>query len=626
MHVLYEDAGKLKAETIFSEADTSLQVESASGKRSKIKRNAVLFTFAQPAPDALLPAAETLAATLEPDFLWEVAPQEEFDAAVLAEDYFGHAPDAVEKTAVILALSAAPAYFHRRGRGAFRPAPPDILKAALAAIEKKRLQAQQQQEWTDAMVAGQLPDALRPVATTFLDQPDKNSLQWKAFDAAVQQLAISPEKLLLALGVWPNPLAMMRQRFLATHFPKGVEWPPVAVEPWGADLPQADIEAYSVDDSSTIEIDDALSVCLIDDDTIRVGIHIAVPALATPRGSEFDAMARSRMSTVYMPGDKIPMLPRELIQAFSLDAGQWRPTLSLYVTGNRHTGEVLAADTRLERIRVAANLRHDAMGDQVTEEALADPDADLPHGHWLRPLWQFALRLCAARDQVRGKPENNDRIEYSFELDGPANDPDAVIRLIPRRRNAPLERLVAEYMILANTQWGALLARHGVPGIYRSQQMGRTRMSTQALPHESIAVPQYIWSTSPLRRYVDLVNQGQILAAAEHGVSARLAAPYKPKDADLYALIGAFDSQYTLWGEFQSALERYWCIRWLQQQGLKEVHAHVLRENLVRLACAPLVTRINGLPAFERGQELVLDILGCDELGLDIDCRLREAL
>ncbi|MGB6006578.1 ribonuclease catalytic domain-containing protein [Castellaniella sp.] len=626
MHVLYEDAGKLKAETIFSEADTSLQVESVSGKRSKIKRNNVLFTFEQPAPDTLLPSAEALAATLEPDFLWEFAPQEEFEAAALAEDYFGHAPDAVEKTALILALSAAPAYFHRRGRGTYRPAPPDILQAALAAIEKKRLQAEQQQQWTDALVAGQLPEALRSVARTFLDQPDKNTLEWKAFDAAIQQLGASPEKLLLSLGVWPDPLTMMRERFLATHFPKGTEWPPVAVEPWGAELPQADVEAYSVDDSSTTEIDDALSVTLPDDDTLRVGIHIAVPALAIPRGSAFDDMARSRMSTVYMPGDKIPMLPRELIAAFSLDEGQWRPALSLYVTARRHDGEILSTDTRLERIRVTTNLRHDHIGGSITAEALADPDAEVPYAHWLRPLWEFAQHLSAARDQARGKPENNDRVEYSFELDGPADDPDSIIRLIPRQRNAPLERLVAEYMILTNTQWGALLARHGVPGIYRSQQMGRTRMSTQALPHESIAVPQYIWSTSPLRRYVDLINQGQILAAAEHGVSARLAAPFKPKDADLYALIGAFDSQYTLWGEFQSSMERYWCIRWLQQQGLKEVRAHVLRENLVRLACAPLVTRINGLPAFDRGQEIMLDILGYDDLGLDIECRLREAL
>jgi len=624
MYVLYEDTGKLKAETLFSEADTSLQVESASGKRSKIKRAAVLFTFEHPSAETLLPEAEALASTLDIGFLWECAPQQEFEAAALAEDYFGHPPGAVEKTALILALSAAPAYFHRRGRGAYRPAPPDILQAALAAIEKKRRQAELQQQWTDDLVAGRLPDALQPVARTFLDRPDKNTLEWKAFEAAVQQLSIPPEKLLLQLGVWPHPLAMMRDRFFATHFPKGTQWPPVATQDWGADLPRNEIEVYSVDDSSTTEIDDAISVTLPDADTIRVGIHIAVPTLAITRGSEFDDMARSRMSTVYMPGEKIPMLPDELISAFSLDEGQWRPTLSLYVTGKMEDGEILGTETRLERIRVTGNLRHDQLGDQISEAALQDPDAQVPYAHWLRPLWHFALKRAAVRDRIRGKPENNDRIEYSFEIEGPADDPNSTVRLIPRQRNAPLERLVAEYMILANSQWAALLAQHGVPGIFRSQQTGRTRMSTQPLPHESIAVQQYAWSTSPLRRYVDLINQGQIIAAAEHGVSARLVAPFKPKDADLYAIIGAFDSQYTLWGDFQSSMERYWCIRWLQQQRIKEVGAYVLRDNLVRLSCAPFVTRINGLPAMERGDAIVLDILGYDELGLDIECRLHE--
>jgi len=625
MHVLYEDSGKLKAETILSQTDASLQVESATGKRSKVKRNTVLFEFEQPAPETLLEQAQALAGELDADFLWECAPQEEFEAAALAEEYFGHPPNAVEKTALIMALGAAPAYFHRRGRGLYRPAPPDILQAALAAIEKKRRQAELQQQWTDALVAGELPDALRAVAHGFLDRPDKNSSEWKAFDAAVQHLGTTPERLLLSLGVWPHTLALLRHRFLSQHFPKGTDWPPVEVGPYGADLPEADVEAYSVDDSHTIEIDDALSVALPDEHTIRVGIHIAVPALAVTRGSTFDDMARSRMSTVYMPGQKIPMLPAELIAAFSLDEGQWRPALSLYVTARRDTGEVLATDTRLERIRVVGNLRHDQLDALVTEDALNDPAAPLPHGHWLRPLWQFSQRLCARRDEVRGKAENNDRIEYSFEIEGPADDPSSIVRLIPRRRNAPLDRLVSEYMILANSLWGGMLAQHGVPGIYRSQQGGRVRMSTQALPHEAIAVPQYIWSTSPLRRYVDLVNQGQIIAAAEHGVSARLAAPFRPKDADLYAIIGAFDAQYALWAEFQASMERYWCIRWLQQQGLREVRANVLRENLVRLACAPFVTRINGLPELERGHEVTLDILGYDELALDIDCRLREA-
>jgi exoribonuclease-2 len=320
------------------------------------------------------------------------------------------------------------------------------------------------------------------------------------------------------------------------------------------------------------------------------------------------------------------MLPDTLIEAFSLDAGQTRPALSLYVQADLDSGEIIATETRLERIQVRENLRHNHLDDAVTEEALDDPHADLPYGEWLRPLWRFARHLAAQREQVRGKPENNNRTDYLFYLEGDAEDPDARVILVPRRRNAPLDRLVAEYMILTNNLWGGLLAKHGVPGIYRSQQAGRVRMSTQALPHEAIGVPQYAWTTSPLRRYVDLVNQGQLLATVEHGVSARLVAPFKPKDADLFAIIGAFDSQYAIWGEYQSAMERYWCMRWLQQQGSSRVRATVIRDDLARLECAPLVTRVSGLPALERGEVITLDISGYDELNLEMDCRYVETV
>jgi exoribonuclease-2 len=623
MYVLYEDSGNFKAEKIFSQSDATLQVESESGKRSKIKKANVLFEFDQPRPTELLEQAQTLASSLEIDFLWECAPQDEFEATEFARDYFGHEPGAVEKAALVFALNSAPAYFHRRGKGKYRPAPEDILKAALAAIEKKRKQAEQQQAWTDQMVAGTLPDELAEEARTFLTRPDKNTMGWKAFEAAVARLNTTPEKLLLSLGAWPHPLALHQSRFLATHFPKGTGFPAVQMPVLSDDLPHADVEAYSIDDSQTFEVDDALSVATLEPGIVRVGVHIAAPSLAIERDSDLDKLARSRMSTVYTPGFKIPMLPGELIQAFSLDEGQLRPALSLYVTANLETGELLSSETRLERIKVRENLRHDKLDHLITEEAINDPNAQLPYSHWLRPLWQLAMHLVRQREAIRGKPESNNRIDYSFLLEGPHDDPNSVVQLVPRRRNAPLDRLVAEYMILANSQWGGLLAEHGVPGIYRSQQAGRVRMSTHALPHEAIGVAQYAWSTSPLRRYVDLVNQRQLLAAAQHGVSARLVAPFKPKDADLYAIIGAFDSQYTLWGEHQSAMERYWCLRWLRQQGLETVPATVLREDLVRLECAPLITRVAGLPELERGQRVQLDILGTDELALELMCRLR---
>lgn len=624
MYVLYEDSGNFKAEKIFSQSDSTMQVESESGKRSKIKNTSVLFSFEQPAPAVMLEQARDLAQTLEIDFLWECAPQEEFDAATFAQDYFGHAPSAVEKAGLIFALNSAPAYFHRRGKGQYRPAPPDILAAALAAIEKKQKQAAQQQEWTEQLVAGQLPEAIAEVAHALLTRPDKNTLQWKAFEAAIEQLNTNPEKLLLQLGAWPHALAVHQHRFMTANFPKGTQFAPVQVSEINADLPTADVVAYSVDDTSTTEVDDALSVTRLDDDIVRIGVHIAAPGLAITRGSDLDKLARTRMSTVYIPGLKIPMLPNELIDAFSLDAGKPKPALSLYVTANLATGELLSTETRIERIQVRENLRHNLLDEFVTDEALADPQSDLPYAEWLRPLWAYAQHLSKQREEVRGKPENNNRVEYSFVLDGPYDDPDTPVQLVPRRRNAPLDRLVAEYMIMTNNIWGGLLAQHGVPGIYRSQQMGRVRMSTHALPHESIGVPQYAWCTSPLRRYVDLVNQWQLIATVEHGVSARLVAPFKPKDADLFAIIGAFESQYTVWSDYQSAMERYWCLRWLQQQGLRTVQASVLRDDLVRLSCAPLVTRIPGLPELERGQIITLDILGFDELALELDCRLRE--
>jgi exoribonuclease-2 len=500
------------------------------------------------------------------------------------------------------------------------------LAAALAAQEKKQRTALLTEEWAQAIAAGQLPPEITLSAMSLVTKPDKNSQAWKALEAACTQRQTSPERLLLDAGAWPHALALHKGRFLANYFPRGTDFAPCDVPAIARELPLAEVEAYSVDDISTTEIDDALSVTQLPNGLLRVGIHIAAPGLSVTKDSALDKLARARMSTVYMPGDKIPMQPDEVIAAFSLDEGRPVPVLSLYVTANPDTGEILSHESRLERLTVRANLRHNALDDLITEESLADPSIELPHNDWIRPLWKLSLALCKQREIVRGKPENNNRVEYSFYVDGDPDDPASTVRIVPRLRNAPLDRLVAEYMILANSTWGGLLATHGRPGIYRSQQTGRVRMSTHALPHEAIGVAQYAWCTSPLRRYVDLVNQWQLIAAIEHGVSAPLVAPFKPRDADLFAIIGGFESQYVAWHDFQNSMERYWCLRWLQQQHVTECEATVLKEDLVRLSHAPMIVRLAGLPALERGQRILLHITAIDELALEMDCRFIESM
>jgi exoribonuclease-2 len=177
-------------------------------------------------------------------------------------------------------------------------------------------------------------------------------------------------------------------------------------------------------------------------------------------------------------------------------------------------------------------------------------------------------------------------------------------------------------MILANSHWGGWLAQFGVPGIYRSQASllpgVKVRMGTKPLPHAGMGVPQYTWATSPLRRYVDLVNQWQIIACARHGATAALVAAFKPKDATLFSVISGFDGAYTAYNAFQNGIERFWTLRWLEQNGVTELEASVMKDGLVRADTLPLVLRANGTENLLRGTRVRVRITGSDLLTLDL--------
>ena len=137
-----------------------------------------------------------------------------------------------------------------------------------------------------------------------------------------------------------------------------------------------------------------------------------------------------------------------------------------------------------------------------------------------------------------------------------------------------------------------------MPGIYRSQASlapgVKVRMGSKPAPHAGIGVSQYSWATSPLRRYVDLVNQWQIVACVRHGRTAALAAPFKPRDASLFSIISSFDAAYAAYNDFQQTIERYWTLRWLAQHGVRELEATTMKDGLVRADTLPLVFKCVG--------------------------------
>jgi exoribonuclease II len=141
-----------------------------------------------------------------------------------------------------------------------------------------------------------------------------------------------------------------------------------------------------------------------------------------------------------------------------------------------------------------------------------------------------------------------------------------------------------------------------------------------------MGVAQYAWATSPLRRYVDLVNQWQLIACARHGKTAALAAPFKPRDAMLFSVVSAFDAAYAAYADFQRAIERYWTLRWLEQNGAKTLTASVMKDGLVRADDLPLVFKALGCEALPRGAHVRVAITGLDTMTLDVHARLAERL
>jgi exoribonuclease II len=170
----------------------------------------------------------------------------------------------------------------------------------------------------------------------------------------------------------------------------------------------------------------------------------------------------------------------------------------------------------------------------------------------------------------------------------------------------------------------------GVPAIYRSQASlapgVKVRMGTKAQRHAGIGVACYAWSTSPLRRYTDLVNQWQIIACVQSGATAALVAPFKPKDAQLFAIISGFDAAYSSYNGFQASMERLWTLKALQQNGITELEASLFKDGMVRADAWPLVLPVMGADGLPRGARVRVKLGEIDEIALDVNGTVVERL
>ena len=584
MNIFYEESGQFKVASIVQKNDATYQVDTQHGKRTKVKANNVFAEFDGDMA-AFLENAQAQAAGIDTDLLWEVCGEEEFTAEAIAEEYYGHAPTKTELAATLIALYAAPMYFYKKAKGVFKAAPEETLKQALAAIERKKQQDAQIDAWAEALKRGEMPSEIAADLKTILHAPDKQSLTYKAFTKAADELKISAYELAKKTGGITSIPQYLQDGFEIKYFPKGTGFPDLPL-PEMPDLPKADVTAFSIDDESTTEVDDALSLTDLGNGMKRVGIHIAAPSLAIKQGDKMEKNIMERLSTVYFPGGKITMLPENWIAAFSLDAGAYRPSISIYFDVDSEFN-VGAPTCKIEAVNIAENLRIQTIEPHFNAETGLDEAGEMMFAHHQDLIWfyQFAIALQKARGKY--EPDRAPQYDYSIELDEEGN-----VSAVRRERGSPIDTLVSEMMILANSTWAQMLDENELPGLFRVQPAGKVRMSTKSEPHIGMGVQHYGWFTSPLRRAADYINQKQLISLIDDSAEPL----YQNSDAELFAALRDFDAAYTAYTDFQRQMEAYWSLVYLQQQGTSELTATILKEDLVRIEGLPLVTRATGIP------------------------------
>jgi exoribonuclease II len=332
-----------------------------------------------------------------------------------------------------------------------------------------------------------------------------------------------------------------------------------------------DLSLMTIDGQATLDFDDAIS---LEDmgDHLRLGVHIVDVGHFVKKGDPLDTAALERGSSIYMPDQRIPMLPQALAEGLcSLQAGKDRPAISTLIRIYPNA-ELIDYEVVASRIRVARQLTYF----DVNQVADADPDM---------------VRLRGVASGFRGRRLAEGAVQITLPEINVWVSPTGDISVNRINRESAGRMLVAEIMIMANWLMAKFLAEQGVPAVYRSQPepkdrlyrgdvgtlfqnvmqrrlLNRFALGPRPERHSGLGLDAYVTATSPIRKYFDLVTQRQIRAALG------MEDPYG--EPELMRIIQALEQPMTRVGLVQRARVRYWLLKHLERRVGEKLEAIVL--------------------------------------------------
>ena len=327
------------------------------------------------------------------------------------------------------------------------------------------------------------------------------------------------------------------------------------------------LKTYTIDDESTTEIDDGLSVETLEDGKTRIWVHIADPTRLVEMGDELDQEARRRSTSVYLPTGMIPMFPPELATGpMSLVQGQTCCALSFGVI-LEDSGAIAECDVKPTLVKPTYRLTYDD-ADEMLQLGVTDESELLELGKWadVRREWrkaQGAIEILMPESSIKVK-DNEVSIEV---LDSSVS-----------------RQLVAEMMILAGEITGKYASDRNLampfrgqpqpelppeeelnalpPGVVRycaiRRCMPRSEMGIDSMRHASLGLDSYIQVTSPIRRYTDLLAHFQL--------KAHLRGEELPFDRDsLKEILFSIGTSVYEAIQIERQTNRYWSFEYLQR-------------------------------------------------------------
>jgi exoribonuclease II len=588
MLVEYLDEGRLRAALALREQGEHVIVADASGNERRIARELILIRYPErlasrdnvkEALAALNLERTRLAAEIDLNLLWEIVREDPrgLTAAALADTFYGHSSP-VEAAAMLDALLSDRLYFVRRHME-FVAREPEQVERLRVQYEKIRLRSADGQQTrrllSNILDGGAVPqreavEGLITDLTRYLENPfARNRTTATMLEAVAGELAPAEAayEILARLGARPQGARYALIGGLRTVFSQAAEQEALSLHP-PERSPAVSHWVISIDDTETVEIDDALACETLPNGGLRVRVHIALVADFVGKGGPMDTDAAARGTTIYLPETTIRMLPDPVSTvAASLIAGAPRHVLTTDVELSAD-GELRRYTLAIEQIKVDARLTYDA-----ADRILAGPvsDAEARSFATLERLREVAARLRARRLAAGA------HLIYRREPKVTVIGDEIEIKVIDNL--SPSRELVAECMILSNHIAARIAADYQLPMIFRVQPnpgedlfAQRARLSLYPGFHAGVGLDSYLQASSPIRRYVDLVLQRQLVAMVDGGLSAY--------DRDeLMAVMAAAEATEAEGRELERRAKRYWTLVYLQRKLAEEpLEATVLRD------------------------------------------------